>query len=744
MTAAMKSYLSPQWWAIAECADAYETSCGTDFPNLRSFVQRLSPADLAAGLAELVKIEIERRWRMGVHKQIEDYLRDYPELKDPSVSLGDLVLQESTVRSRHGAPPSLDELKSRFPTLDALALLPPGQNVVATVALGNADIETKRSDSGPAAGPAEAGTIVFDSQKSKTPGESTAGGSSAPTSGASRPLPTGASASTAATIAAMPGFAGGAIGRYSIQKELGAGSFGVVLRCRDDDLKREVAIKLPLRHGPPSADRVKEFLHEAQSAARLRHPGIVTVLDTGQTDDGRVYIVYEFIRGKTLQSRLEEGDYSLEDIVRWVAGSAEALHHAHKNGIVHRDIKPANILLDEDSNPHIADFGLAKMDDQFFRNDAGRVLGTAAYMSPEQAAGQSHWASPQTDIYSLGVMLYQMLTKRLPFGGRTLSEMLEQVKQRIPAPPRTIDDKIPKPLEDICLKAMAKNPADRYSTAADMAADLRTAVAGEPPRGFGKWWIGGLSGAAAAAGLILMLINMNRHPQPPQGGQNGSGTTTIVKLIQPVDALNLAPTTGFEPTTPQLAIHYQAANVKGEAQVVGRDTVLHAGDKVQIHVTIQTPRYLYVYWYGADGRPQRLWPEDPAKQTKTAEIHIPNDRDSWEKVDDELGTECLVVAARDEALDAAALARFEQNEPYAKGDVRVDQVYPLGSRDLSRGLAGVVKSRKNPLNPEFEKTLTEMFAAFHGFVLPHQAPGTGVAAKGASSSTPTAQRSTMN
>src|SRR5204863_4480775 len=139
---------------------------------------------------------------------------------------------------------------------------------------------------------------------------------------------------------------------------------------------------------------------------------------------------------------------------RWTAEVADALHHAHKQGIVHRDIKPANVLVDADGKTHIADFGLAKLDDRFFKDDTGRVLGTAAYMSPEQAAGQSHWASPQTDIYSLGVMLYQMLTKRLPFGGRTLSEMLEQVKQRVPSPPRTIDDKIPKPLEDICLKAM--------------------------------------------------------------------------------------------------------------------------------------------------------------------------------------------------------------------------------------------------------------------------------------------------
>ncbi|HKD36835.1 MAG TPA: serine/threonine-protein kinase, partial [Pirellulales bacterium] len=518
MASIMKDYLSPQWWAIADCVDAYETNCGSGFPDLRPFVERLAPADRAAGLAELVKIELERRWRSGDRRKIEDYLRDYPELKGSSVSLDQLVAQEYLVRSRHGDPPTPDELHNRFPTLDAAKLLPPGQRVVATIALGNPDIDTKRSDGIPTAEPV-ARTVEFDSQQAASAAGSTSAGNSAPTAG-------GAAAQPAAAAAPATQITG-SIGRYAIRQQLGAGSFGVVLRCSDGDLKRDVAIKLPHRQGAPSAERVKEFLHEAQSAARLRHPGIVTVLDTGQTDDGRVYIVYEFIRGTTLQSRLEQGNYSIEDVVRWVAGSAEALHHAHKNGIVHRDIKPANILLDEESQPHIADFGLAKMDDQFFKNDAGRILGTAAYMSPEQAAGQSHWASPQTDIYSLGVMLYQMLTKRLPFGGRTLSEMLEQVKQRVPSPPRTIDDKIPKPLEDVCLKAMAKNPADRYSTAADMAADLRRALGGAPPASRTRWIIGGIGGAAAAALIAFLIISNSRRDDirlnggiPNSGGLN--------------------------------------------------------------------------------------------------------------------------------------------------------------------------------------------------------------------------------
>ncbi|HEV2971142.1 MAG TPA: protein kinase [Pirellulales bacterium] len=700
----IKDYLSPQWWAVADCADAYESECGNSFPELRSYVERLTPADRPAGLAELVKIEMERRWRSGTRKKVEDYLRDYSELSDPSVSLSELVVHEALIRARHGDPPSLDELHNRFPTLDANKLLPPGQELIGTIALGGPNIETERSDSR-ADEPAVRGTIVFDTEQSNRSSGSTAGGGSSPTAGGAARVPQAAAAT-------------GSISRYAIRQQLGSGSFGVVLRCFDEDLKRDVAIKLPHRQGASSAERVKEFLHEAQSAARLRHPGIVTVLDTGQSEDGRVYIVYEFIRGETLQRRLEAGNYSLEDIVGWVADTAEALHHAHKNGIVHRDIKPANILLDEESRPHVADFGLAKMDDHFFKDDAGRVLGTAAYMSPEQAAGQSHWASPQTDIYSLGVMLYQMLTRRLPFNGGTLSELLEQVKHRVPSPPRTIDDKTPKPLEDICLKAMAKNPADRYSTAADMAADLRKALAGAPPARWGRWWAGGLAGAAAAAGVALMLIWGPGHNDSTRSldgshgvapGGSGQAGTNGAEQSSP-----------FSPGTPKLDIDYQAATEAGVWHPLGgKPLILHEGDKVQFHVKLDVPRYVYLYWYDVNGKPERLWPVDADHQSPVMKVDSPEAADDWRGIDSQRGAEFVMVAARDEPLLGAELSRFERQSAYPKNAVRLSDFYQVGSKELSRGLGAVVKSRKDPLDIAFEKTLHSTFASFHGLVIPH-------------------------
>ena len=307
MPDAVKDYLSPQWWAIAECVDAYEAQCGTEFPDLRKFVASLPVADRPVAIAELMKIELERRWNAGVKKQVEDYLREYPELSDPSVSLSDLVDHESAVRQRHGQPTSADELRRRFPQLSASPASPDKVDVISTVALCDPNAETKKSDSVPLTRDSS-GTLPFDSRESaaaKSGSESKpspSDGTRMATSG-SRPQPASAAESVSTPRVES-------IGRYQVRDELGSGTFGVVYRCVDAELKRDVAVKVPRASRSNAADRAKEFLHEARSAARLRHAGIVTVLDTGQTSDGRVFVVYEFIRGITLQKRLDRGGYT--------------------------------------------------------------------------------------------------------------------------------------------------------------------------------------------------------------------------------------------------------------------------------------------------------------------------------------------------------------------------------------------------------------------------------------------------
>jgi serine/threonine protein kinase/predicted ATPase/energy-coupling factor transporter ATP-binding protein EcfA2 len=263
-----------------------------------------------------------------------------------------------------------------------------------------------------------------------------------------------------------------AFGRYQVGRAVGAGGFGAVYLGHDTQLDRPVAIKV-LRGGPdvPQAG-AEQFLQEARRLAQLSHPGIVAVHDVG-FDGGQAYIVSDFLEGPTLDRWLGAHHPDWPEAARIAAALADALSHAHARLVVHRDIKPANIILTADRGPVLVDFGLGLDEAGAGGSKLGVISGTPAYMAPEQVAGVAHRIDGRTDIYSLGVVLYEMLCGRLPFRATSTRELLRQVRDDEPQPPRQLARDIPPELERACLRALAKRLQDRYTTASDFAEDLR-------------------------------------------------------------------------------------------------------------------------------------------------------------------------------------------------------------------------------------------------------------------------------
>ena len=290
-----------------------------------------------------------------------------------------------------------------------------------------------------------------------------------------------ATLSLASDLLGKPPAAGSMFGRYRLLGELGHGAMGVVWKAHDTRLDRDVALKQIRAGALADASQVERFEREARLSARLVHPCIVAVHDVG-VEGGTHYFTSDYVPSRSLEEVLR-GPVTIEQAVSWTKALAEALHHAHQQGVVHRDVKPANVLIDDAGRPHLTDFGLAKevsLAAESTLTAVGTLLGSPAYMSPEQATTRTQDIGPASDQFSLGVVLYEMICRARPFRGDSLRDLLDAISEREPARPTTINRRIPADLETICLKCLDKDPSARYASMSDLAEDLGRCLAGEP------------------------------------------------------------------------------------------------------------------------------------------------------------------------------------------------------------------------------------------------------------------------
>jgi predicted Ser/Thr protein kinase len=400
---------------------------------LKEAVGRLPPAGdplRLAALTELVRIDLRRQWALGRRPRVEGYLHAYPELGTSATVAAALVFAEYEARRQQGDPTDTTDYDRRFPRqaeqLRALMLLHPSirENV-------------------PTVPPPQPETV----------------------NDVPRPTPT-----------ALPQ----QLGRYRILNRLGQGGMGTVYLARDEQLEREVALKVP-RFADDDPAVLDRFYQEVKAAARLDHPNICPVYEAGCAD-GAHYMTMAYVEGRPL-AELVRGGWPGDPrrAALFIARLARVLHYAHQKGVVHRDLKPANVMINVRDEPVVMDFGLARRvgaDGARLTAD-GAVMGTPSYMAPEQARGQREAMGPGCDVYSLGVMLYELLAGRLPFAGNQ-AEVLGHVLHSEPAPPSDYRPGLDPGLEALCLAAMAKDPARRPPTA-EALADALTAWAESVP-----------------------------------------------------------------------------------------------------------------------------------------------------------------------------------------------------------------------------------------------------------------------